>query len=88
VSDDPYGDNLLVSIERKKAARREAEAVSATRADHICDLQAALRELVLLERHPAPPWERKAGRYAMMQSGPVLAEALDRAHALLGKTAQ
>lgn len=88
MNDPYYGDNLLASITRKKVARREAEAVSVARADHICALQAALRDLVLLERHPAPPWERKPGRHAMMQNGPVLAEALDKAHALLAKAVE
>lgn len=81
-----YGDNLLASIERKKSARRHAEKVSLEGADYICALQDALRDLVLLEKHPDPSWERKSGRYAMMQNGKILADALDQAHCLLAKT--
>lgn len=60
----------------------------AARGDHICALQKVLRDLVLLERHPAPPWERKPGRYAMMQNGKSLGEALDEAHRLLAITVE
>jgi len=48
VSDDPYGDNLVASITRKKAARREAETVSAARADHICAADYTEREMEMI----------------------------------------
>ncbi len=54
--------------------------------DHVCELQSALRDLVMLERVSAPDMSSKPRTYALMQNGAVLAEALDRARSVLGKT--
>jgi hypothetical protein len=55
--------------------------------NRICELQGALRDLVLLERTHTLDISGKRRTYAMMQNGKVLADRLDAARELLGKTA-
>lgn len=52
----------------------------------ICELQVALRDLVLMERTVAPDMSGKRRKFAYMRNGDVLADCLDRARELLGKT--
>lgn len=49
----------------------------------IADLEAALFDLVHLERTQTPDMSGRRRTYAMMQNGKVLADCLDRARALL-----
>ena len=52
--------------------------------ERIAELEAALRDLAMLERSQAPDMGGKRRTYAFMQNGKVLAECLDRARAVLG----
>lgn len=54
--------------------------------NRICELQVALRDLVLLERVQSPDMSGRRRTHASMQSGTELADALDRARNLLAKT--
>lgn len=66
-------------------AARFADRVAALE-ERVVELQLALRDLVMLERVHAPDMGSKPRTYAHMQNGKVLAEALDRARDVLGRT--
>lgn len=51
--------------------------------ERIAELEAALRDLVALERTAPPDMGSKRRTYAFMQNGKVLADCLDRARELL-----
>ena len=55
-------------------------------AARIAELESALRDLVMLERVVAPDMSGKRRTYAHMQNGKILADCLDAARELLGKT--
>lgn len=73
----------LSELSKAIAAKNERERVLE---DRVCELQSALRDLVMLERVQAPDMGSKPRTYAFMQNGKVLAEVLDRARTVLGKT--
>jgi hypothetical protein len=72
-----------VHWEQLEARHRERIAALEER---VVELQAALRDLVMLERVQAPDMGSKPRTYAFMQNGKVLADALDAARDVLGKT--
>ena len=55
-------------------------------ADRIAELEAALRDLVMLERITTPDMSGKRRTWAHMQNGTILADALDKARDVLAKT--
>jgi len=54
--------------------------------ERIAELEAALRDLVMLERTFTPDMSGERRTYAMMQNGKVLADALDAGRRVLGRS--
>jgi hypothetical protein len=76
-TDPAHGGKMTADMARERIAALERRVV---------ELQSALRSLVMLERVQAPDMGSKSRTWAFMQTGAVLAEALDKARETLGKT--
>ena len=76
-TDPVHGGKLTANMARARISELEGRVV---------ELQSALRDLVMLEQVQTPDMSGRPRTYAHMQNGKVLAECLDRARDVLGKT--